>query len=91
MRGIPIKQADLEADLNAVLYYLCADWGYCDTGLSGADFIGQEFTADQITCRIMKAEGMNPESDIKHRRNLRRFFKDRYGDAISAQNYSVSF
>jgi hypothetical protein len=59
----------------ALVCELCARGGYCSTGLI-ADDLTDELSADEITERVLRQEGLDPVIDDKQRDYVTRMVKD---------------
>lgn len=78
----------LENDLDNLLGDLCVKYGFC-TRLDPADLIrdGQVLTATKFAYAVIEAEGMTPETELTHMKNIERIFRKRYGESISENSY----
>jgi hypothetical protein len=78
----------LATDLDRFLADLCIQWGFCN-GLSGARLTRDHpvLTGEDFATAVLAAERMHPETEIAWRRKIARRFTDRYGDAVSSQNF----
>ncbi len=70
----------MERELNAFLYDLCVNWGFCIPPEDGenisksAYYIAHEFAED-----VLIAEGMNPDEEISWMRKITNKFRNRFG------------
>lgn len=78
----------LEEDLLIFLGDLCKNGGFCNAGPSEVMTFGQPLTAEDFACSVLVAEGWSdPDSEYEYRPQLVRLFTERYGPAVSADDY----
>lgn len=84
------REATLAKDLDAFLNQLCLEWGFCSA--RAGDLLAanrKEISADAFTKTVLTAEGMNPEYEVEWRRRIRARFVERFGEAISTENFTA--
>ena len=90
MERFSAERADnLADDLQILLSDLCREWGFChalaDNIVEGDD----PLTPDAFATAILAAEGWPaPAADLKWRPKLKSLFVQRYGAAVSADEYA---
>jgi len=70
---------------------LCSDLGFCippedQEKLSSA----QHWKADDLACAVIRAEGMDPECEVKWRREIRNKFRAKFGEEVSFDDFPDS-
>lgn len=67
---------------------LCVEWGFCIPP-NDAEIIKEEkyLEADEFACKVLIAEGMDPEYEIRWRRKIRNKFVDQFGHEISVNDF----
>ena len=85
------QEADLTKDLDSFLGDLCVGWGFCNS-LTAEDLIaiGMPIEATEFAEQVLRAEGMNPEYEVKWVRRIRNRFIERYGSsAVTPADFST--
>lgn len=69
----------MERELFYLLGDLCVKWGFC---ISDYDRItkSEYYSAEQFAEDVIRAEGMNPEHELKWMRRIAERFRERFGD-----------
>jgi hypothetical protein len=64
------------------------EWGFCIPP-DDVDRIAssQRLTADEFAAQVLKAEGFNPDYEVRWYRMIKRLFIDRLGEVASADAY----
>ena len=91
MTTLTKRGQDLSEDLAILLAELCQYGGYCND-LSADDLMRDRevLNADTFAVMVLKAEGLNPDYELKQRRSLKSEFYQRYGsDKISESEYTL--
>jgi len=80
----------LEKELIILLEWLCAHWGFCS--IPEVDRLkitkSQHISGSEFAKAVLKAEGMDSESEIEWMRRLRNCFIERFGATeVSAHDF----
>jgi hypothetical protein len=64
--------------MEQLLYDLCVDWGFCLPPSAQEAIVEKiDWNADEFACKVLEAEGMNPEYEIRWRKLIGQKFKER--------------
>jgi hypothetical protein len=79
------REPSLEKDLRSLLSKLCLEWGFCIPP-DDVDRIAcsQRLTADEFAAEVLKAEGFNPDYEVRWYRWIKRRFIETFGNVASA-------
>jgi hypothetical protein len=80
----------LQEGISELLNWLCVEWGFCippDAAKHIAET--QNVDAETFAREVLKAEGMNPDYEVKWLRKIKRRFVDEFGaDRVDINCYS---
>jgi len=81
------RHPDLEADLNILLSDMDTEWNFT-AGLTANDLLksGKPLTSKVFTDSLIRAEGLNPDSETNMVRRVKRKFVQRYGHVVSKKD-----
>ena len=83
-----MAKSELKDDLNALLYWLCVEWGFCIPPEDHNRIVhSHHLRADDFAIEVLRAEGMNPEYEVEWRHRIRDQFIERFGKEVDAHSY----
>lgn len=84
-----MKQQTMEAELKKLLGELCLNQGFCLPSNEVKNIISKKHLyAEEFTKLVLVGEGMNPEIEIRHFRNIKRIFSDLYGNELHESDFN---
>lgn len=80
---------DINEEIRVFMSQICAELGICDPLYDLDDFVSRDYyEADSFVREIFIAEGMDPDSNLKLFRKVKRKFTDQFGSEVDCNTAS---
>ena len=79
----------MEIELKILLDELCLNQGFCLKDNDFENIISKKHLyADEFSKLVLIGEGLNPDTEVKHFRNIKKIFSDLFGNELQESDYS---
>ena len=79
----------MDKAIEKFLNILCVEWGFCLSPSSVNELKESEyFEASEFAEAVLKAEGMNPETEIEWKRKIKNKFVEVFGQELNKNEFN---